>query len=101
MTTHDDHSGSKYLGATDFDKWKHRSLKFSEGDMVKITQIPYYEDIDNVGKIGIIIKRTTTYGELAPLYWDVLIEGKIRPVHYKNMRKIEEDKNESSNLQSP
>ena len=88
MTIHEDTSEKKILGATDFDKWRHQSLKYSIGDLVKITQIPYYEDVGTIGKIGIIIKRTTTYGELACLYWDVLIEGKIYPIHYKNMTKV-------------
>ena len=92
MTTHDDLGGDKYLGATDFDKWRHRSMKFAPGDLVRINQLPYYEDMSVLGKIGIIIKRTISYGELAPLYWDVLIEDKIRPFHYKNMIKISEGK---------
>lgn len=88
MSVHDDPSLDRTLGATDFEKWRHQSLKFTVGDLVVITQIPYYEEIENIGKIGIILKRTTTYGELAPLYWDVLVGDKIVPVHYKNMKKL-------------
>ena len=82
------------LGAADYERWKNLSLKFEPGDLVKITSQPYFEDRGLIGKIGIVIKKTVGVSYINHLYWEVLVDGEMHSIHYRNIVKLGENKNE-------
>tara|TARA_R100001510_G_C7586510_1_gene157640 strand:- start:356 stop:625 length:270 start_codon:yes stop_codon:yes gene_type:complete len=72
----------------DFSRWKDSSSEFSPGDLVMITSQPYFEDETLVGKIGIVLKKTMGIDYINHLYWEILIEGEICSIHYRNIVKL-------------
>ena len=74
------------ISSTDWERWKQDSSRFRPGDLITIVYQPFFEDRGIVGKIGIILKKTEKMDYIRYLYWDVLVEGKIYQVHYRNMR---------------
>lgn len=82
------------MAKTDWERWKNDSSKYNPGDLVKIIYQPFFEDQGIIGKIGIIIKKTQSIDYIRYLYWDVIVEGKVYPVHYRNMEPLESQHHE-------